>query len=252
MRPYRFPHVLTLTFLCSIGLLRSAVAEDATAGRVTGVVIYEGDVARVWKAKEAEPTAQLESLSTEPDTSLMSAPQEIEITAEGGIRKVAVWLENEQTKKLAKELEREPIIIDQRGSVFQPGMTVLPRGGSIQFLNSDLINHNVHLLSSRQEKNFLLRGDEERTVTLRHADGIRLVCDLHGWMRATIVSVPTPYYTITDNEGRFVLENIPPGIYRLKIGHHRFKAEGDGLEVEVGAGSDADLRINAALSRWRY
>ena len=30
---------------------------------------------------------------------------------------------------------------------------------------------------------------------------------------------PHPYYTITDNNGNFVLDNIPPGTYTLHMWH---------------------------------
>lgn len=229
----------------------AAEAVEGT-GRVAGRVTYDGRVARSWVAPEAVWTPPAQSLEAEPDPSAAPSPPAIQITASGGIRETAVWLESESAKQALRAMQPPVVEIDQRGSVFFPQMVVLPKGGQLLLKNSDGINHNVHLLSHRQEKNFLLKSQEEREVKLNHADEIRVTCDLHAWMRSSLVVVETPYYAVTDAEGNFEIGNVPPGTYRIRIGHHRFKSEPEVIEVEVKPGETTDAQIRTALGTWDH
>lgn len=229
-----------------------APVSAAQTGRITGRVVFEGRVARSWMAPEVDWTPPETSLQAEPDTSAAPSPPAIQVTATGGVREVAVWLESEEARKAVRAREFPPVEIDQKGSVFWPQMVVLPRGGTLKLKNSDGINHNVHLLSHRQEKNFLLKALEEREVQLQHSDEIRVTCDLHAWMRSSLVVVETPYYAVTDREGNFVIEGVPTGTYELKIAHHRFKGEPEALSVEIKPGEAAEVVVKTALGRWDY
>lgn len=225
---------------------------EADTGRVVGRVVYTGRIARAWKAPEEVWTPPETTVDAEPDPSAAPSPPAIQITESGGIRETAVWLENDAARKAVRRLDVDPLEIDQKGSVFYPGMVVMPKGSTLRLKNSDGINHNVHLLSHRQEKNFLLRSGDEREVRLHHEDKIRVTCDLHAWMRSSLVIVETPYYTVTDKDGGFVIEDVPPGVYELKIAHHRFKGEPEALEVEVKAGETTEAQVQTALSRWTH
>lgn len=221
-------------------------------GRVIGRIVYSGRVARSWKAPEEVWTPPADTLDAEPNPSDAPSPPAIQITDTGGIRETAVWLESDEASKALRRMEIEPLEIDQKGSVFYPAMVVMPKGGTLKLKNSDGINHNVHLLSHRQEKNFLLRSGDEREVRLNLEDKIRVTCDLHAWMRSSLVIVETPYFTVTDRDGRFEIGEVPPGTYRIRIGHHRFESDPETIEVEVKAGETAEVEIQTALSRWDH
>jgi hypothetical protein len=227
-------------------------AVEATTGRVVGNVVYERRVARSWVAPETPWSPPETSMAAEPDAASVPSPPAVQVTASGAIRDVAVWLENEEARRAVRSLDSPPVEIDQVGSVFWPQMVVMPRGGRLLVKNSDGINHNVHLLSHRQEKNFLLRAMEEREMQLHHTDQIRVTCDLHAWMRSSLVVVETPYYAVTDADGRFVIENVPPGHYRLKVGHHRFQADPELIEMEIRSGETAEIEVKTVLGTWDH
>jgi hypothetical protein len=49
---------------------------------------------------------------------------------------------------------------------------------------------------------------------------ILATCDAgHPWMFAHIMVAPHPYYTITDANGNFHIDNVPPGTYTLQLWH---------------------------------
>jgi hypothetical protein len=44
-------------------------------------------------------------------------------------------------------------------------------------------------------------------------------CDLHPWMTSYIGVLPHPYYTVSGEDGRFSIRNLPPGRYTLEAWH---------------------------------
>ena len=63
-----------------------------------------------------------------------------------GVRNAVVWLENPppgaQWDGAAK------VEMDQKGCVFVPRVVVVPAGGTVDFLNSDRLLHNLHSVST--------------------------------------------------------------------------------------------------------
>jgi hypothetical protein len=45
----------------------------------------------------------------------------------------------------------------------------------------------------------------------------------HAWMNAEILVVPHPYYTVTDESGRFQLTDVPPGECEIVAWHEGWK-----------------------------
>lgn len=225
----------------------AAHAADAAAGKITGVVRYEGDIPRSWLADEVSPVAEPLPPGAEPDPTKMKPPKPVSISADRGVLGVVIVLESDEAKAAMKKMGPATVEMDQVGSVFTPPVVVVPAGGTVVFKNSDGINHNVHVLSPKQEKNVFLKAGESRDVTFRQPESARIVCDLHAWMRADLVVVETPYYGVTDREGNFSIENIPPGKYTMKILHHRLKPIEEDAQVEVTAGGELTVEPKLSL-----
>ncbi len=124
--------------------------------------------------------------------------------------------------------------LEQRGCEYLPHLMILPEGAPLMIVNDDPILHNVHTYvgvgTERTVFNIAqpLRG-HQMTVksSLFSGPGIySTICDAgHPWMSATIVVAANPYYVVTDADGNYSLENVPPGTYRVRMWHEGIKVE---------------------------
>ena len=108
--------------------------------------------------------------------------------------------------------------IDQSKCDFIPRVVIVPVGGTVDFLNSDRLMHNVRS-GGKNNPPFNRAQPHARTIAIgfKHPEVLRVDCDLHTWMRGWVVVAEHPYYTLTNEAGEFVIENVPPGKYTLQL-----------------------------------
>ena len=114
-------------------------------------------------------------------------------------------------------------VLDNQHCAFVPHVQIATLGSDLLLRNSDPILHTVHARLGK-ETLFNVGLPTWRRVTKRldRAGLVRIDCDvLHTWMSAAIVVVTTPYHTITDSNGNFTLEGLPPGSYEIEVWHER-------------------------------
>jgi len=116
------------------------------------------------------------------------------------------------------EAPSTPVQVDQQQCVYVPRVVVVPVGGTVEFLNSDRLLHNLHSVST-ENPTFNRTQPKGRAIPMvfKKPEIVRVDCDLHTWMRAWVVVADHPFYAVTGANGEFVLDNVPPGKYTLKI-----------------------------------
>lgn len=137
------------------------------------------------------------------------------------LRNAVVWLENPPPGTGAPA-ESAKVEMDQNGCVFIPRVVVVPAGGTVDFLNSDRLLHNIHA-TPKLNVSFNRTQPKSRTipVTFAKPEIVRINCDLHSWMVGWVVVAAHPYYAITGADGQFAFDNLPPGQYSLQVWHER-------------------------------
>lgn len=113
----------------------------------------------------------------------------------------------------------DTVLVDQRGLTFEPAVVVGQPGLAVEFLNSDPILHNVFGLP-RPGPGWDLGTyprPESRIRVFEEPGAHVILCHIHPEMLASVVIVPTPYFTAADQDGRFRIGDLPPGTYRLRV-----------------------------------
>jgi plastocyanin len=152
---------------------------------------------------------------------------------------VAVWLlPLDQTLPLNAQGKRFQLV--QKDKKFEPHLLIVPVGAMVEFPNRDPFFHNVFsLYDGRRFDLGLYEAGSSRSVQFNRAGVSYVFCNIHPQMSAVVISVSTPFYTITGKDGRFSFPDVPPGRYRLKVWYERAlpeKLAGLAREVTVAAG----------------
>jgi plastocyanin len=136
------------------------------------------------------------------------------------LKNAVVWIENPPPG--SAPAKPSTVEMDQKECVFIPRVVVVPADGTVDFLNSDRLLHNIHA-TPQLNASFNRTQPKSRTisVTFSKPEIIKINCDLHSWMVGWVVVANNAYYAVTGADGQFTFDNLPPGKYRLKVWHER-------------------------------
>jgi plastocyanin len=138
-------------------------------------------------------------------------------------------------------------VMDQKGLLFNPHVLAIQQGTTVEFLNSDNVQHNVFWPSvSGNKKEGHNMGTwpkgEKRSFTFSTPGVVPLLCNVHPEMSGYIVVSPTPYFAETDAGGNYKIENVPDGKYNVVAWHEGMKTQTKPVDV-AGTGK-ADFTLS--------
>jgi hypothetical protein len=143
----------------------------------------------------------------------------------------------------------EPVLLDQRGCMYEPHVVALRTGQTLVVRNSDATLHNVHV-SPRSNRGFNLgqpiRGLEAKRVFDKAEVGIKVACDIHGWMGGAIAVFDHPWFAVTGEDGSYSLEGLPPGDYVVEVWHETLGIQSQRVTVAEGGQATASFTFPAS------
>ena len=157
--------------------------------------------------------------------------------------KSVVYLES-APRGAFEQTEGGHAVMDQHNETFVPHVLAITTGTTVDFPNSDRIYHNVFSLS--KTKSFDLgryAAGHARSVTFDRPGIVRVFCDIHSHMNAFILVFSHPFFAITDAEGRYRIENVPPGSYRMIAWNEGVSSEPKPIVVPDGGVAELDFTL---------
>jgi plastocyanin len=154
------------------------------------------------------------------------------------LRHVVVFLKD------APALNTQPTVMEirQKDENFIPRVVAVPVGSEVRFPNDDPIYHNVFSLS--RVKTFNLgrfpRG-ESKSVRVTKPGVVKVFCEIHSHMTATIMVFNHPWFAMVGEDGRFELANVPPGQREITAWHERLGDRTVPVRVDSGRATEADF-----------
>jgi plastocyanin len=141
---------------------------------------------------------------------------------------------------------KEHPVIDQKGLMFNPHIVAVQQGTTVEFLNSDSVQHNVFWTAIGTDKKAghnlgTWPKGEKRPFTFDKAGVVPLLCNVHPDMGAFIIVSPTPYFAETDDAGSYKIKDVPDGSYTLAVWHEG--AKNQSKPVTVAGGGKADFTV---------
>ena len=138
------------------------------------------------------------------------------------------------------------VALDQRCCRYEPHVVVVPKGGTMRYLNSDGITHNVHNFA---RKNSLLNNNvpagSDFEVEVPYDEVIEHKCDIHSWMRSFVYVAEYPFTDVSGLDGSFEIAGLPPGEHSVTVWHESTRR--GRVKAEITAGGRTEITIE--LSR---
>ena len=189
------------------------------------------------------------------------------VNEQGRVRNVVVLMEGvEEGKPFSLSVPR----VEARDCRFLPFTTVVRSGHGIEVVNMDPVMHDIQAYETSTEMGTRVlfnsplpfnhlhrRGDLHATHD--HRPGESLVrqfqlskkrrtfvmqCGFHAYMESWAIAVDNPYYVLTDENGRFSIEDVPPGTYDLRAWHPGIKQV---MKKRVTIRPGVNLRVDFQL-----
>jgi plastocyanin len=135
-------------------------------------------------------------------------------------------------------------VMDQRNETFVPHVLAVMTGTTVDFPNTDAFYHNVFSLSkpARFDLGRYAAG-KSRSVRFDKAGIVRVFCDIHSHMNAFILVFSHPFFALTNAEGRYGIDNVPPGTYNVIAWNEGTTSEPKPVSVPEGGVAELDFTL---------
>ena len=124
----------------------------------------------------------------------------------------------------------------------------VPAGSTLDLFNHDKTTHNIH---TRSKANPIINSAHpsfRKRLRLKNKfkqpETIKAKCDMHAWMSAWFVVTDHPYYAVTDANGAFSLQDVPPGTYTLQVWHETLGQQTQQVTVAANGETPAEVEFS--------
>jgi plastocyanin len=222
---------------------RSAALDPATLGTVSGVVHFVGKAPQRVKI----------DMSQDPVCSMMGGDNFAEqyVVKDGKLANVYIYVKSGPAVAMsAPAATTAPVVLDQIGCKYVPHVIAVMHGEPVEFRNSDSTMHNIHTMPAGGGNAMVdvSQGPKGAPVVKTFAKPevmMEVRCNNHPWMNAFINVAATPFFAVTDAEGKFTIPGLPAGDYVLGAVHEKMGEQEIRVTVKPHETMKADYSFSA-------
>lgn len=210
------------------------VTDVRNAGTIVGRVLATG------------PTSGDTTVTVTTDPGVCGPSRSVPLVERRGDRleNVVVWLDGVHAGK--------PLPAERRYEIEHDRCAVTPRvqaaivGGMLNVRSGDPVVHRARFVRDGATIDLVQETDRGQVVptekVLARPGLIEIRCDTHPWTRAWIVAFDHPYFAVTNRDGTFTLDSVPPGTYTLEAWQARLGTRK--MTVTVKRGGEVKVEMN--------
>ena len=197
----------------------TAALDPAMAGSISGTISFKG----------AAPQRVKIDMSQDPACAMSAGENDAEqyvVGKKGALANVYVYVKAGLPPNVSFPAKTEPVVVDQKGCRYVPHVVAVQVGEPVEFRNSDPTMHNVHTLPAVQgnASSDISQGPmgAPQSETFSQPEVMLPVrCNNHPWMNAFVNVSATPFFAVTDKDGKFEIKGLPPGVYTIAAVHEK-------------------------------
>ncbi|MEK6608783.1 MAG: carboxypeptidase regulatory-like domain-containing protein [Myxococcota bacterium] len=224
---------LMIGLLLQIGTpLFAHQAWAAETGSITGRITFAKGAVKLATIKAAKDVAVCGKKPIQ-DESLV-------VASDGSLANVVVSVEGAPATSSSGKV----VHVDQKDCRYVPHVQTAPVGAKLELNNSDPVLHNVHAYVGNVTQFNMAMPIQNMKIPqkLDKTGVVRLKCDAgHTWMAAYIVVKPHALTAVTGADGRFRIDNVSAGTYKLEVWHEKLGTKV--IPVTVSASSPAQVDL---------
>jgi plastocyanin len=210
--------------------------DPATVGSVNGSVKYDGSAPKPSKIDMSQDPACKGSNESEA------------LVVDGGkLANVFVYVKDGLGNRTF-DVPKDPVVLDQQGCRYHPHVLGVMAGQTVQIKNDDPTTHNIHPTpkdnrewnesqppqAAPLEKNF---AREEIMLPVK--------CNQHPWMKMYVNVVKSPFYAVTDKDGKYEIKGLPPGDYTIAFVHEKLPEQDQKVTIAPKEAKTVDQTFKA-------
>lgn len=229
-----------LSAIAWLALTSSSAIAEYREIEVQGGATIEGQV----KVSGDVPVLPPQPVFKQKEICGTSMPDQRLVTGKNGaLKNAVVYLTDIKAGKPVR-LD-QPVKLDNKKCAFVPHVLAATLGQTLEIHNSDPFLHDAHaLLGSRTLFNVAILSGRTVQQPLHEVGLVHMNCNIrHTWMHAYLYVAEHPYHAVTDDEGRFVLDNVPPGTWTLRVWHELLGSVDRPVRLEAGQTLSEDVTL---------
>lgn len=181
-----------------------------TAGTISGTIHYSGT-----------PPKRIEIDMAQDPACVFGDKNYTEeyVVNHGGLANVFVYVKDGLGNRVYPA-SSDPVVMDQKGCRYIPHVLGVMVGQPVRFTNSDSTMHNIHMMPQATGNQTVdiseppNAGSDQRIFNSPELM-IPVRCNNHPWMQAFINVVNNPFFAVSDDDGHFTIQGLPPGTYTI-------------------------------------
>lgn len=231
---------LTTGLACAAHAADYQTIEVSGGGSVSGKVAFSG----------TDPDPAVYAITKDQET-CGSGDRKIDFVKvnNGALNDVVVYLDKVKEGKAFVNHDTGKGKLNQKGCAFDPFLQVMYDGEQIDILNSDPVSHNIHTYELiGQSKKTVINVSQpvqnsviKKQIALKRGTAMKLECDQHDFMHGYVFVAKNPYFAVVDQDGKFTIDNIPPGTYTVKAWHGTLGEQKASVTVAGGQSASVDF-----------
>jgi plastocyanin len=136
---------------------------------------------------------------------------------------VVIWLQavnakNGVRERVASVKPKHHFELIQENKEFHPHVLVVPVGAVVEFPNRDLLFHSAFSMFDNTRFDLgLYEAGSAKSVTFSKPGVSYIFCNIHAQMSATVITLETPYFAVSNHDGHFSISGVPAGAYAMSL-----------------------------------
>ena len=216
--------------LVQMTVLLSAVGIIYAGGSITGTITFEGKAPKMKPLRlDADPICVANS-ETAPKKEWLILDEN------KGVKNVLVFVT--EGLNIDYSLPEEPVVIDQKGCIYSPHVVGIMAGQQLDILNNDGTLHNIHALPkvNKEFNKAQPRSKKKLSVKFEKPEApFKVKCDVHPWMGAYIGVFDHPCFSVSGDDGTYIISDLKPGEYVIEAWHEKLGSQTANVTVSDSA-----------------